>query len=79
MNEEPEGGTGKWFATRTDDQLHDILRKVSAADPASRIAFEVLERRNAARSEARQLRWIKLTFWTTLILGAAGIAVAVLK
>lgn len=79
MSGEPEGGTGAWFDTRTDQQLRHILKTNSASTPACRIAWEELQRRAAKKSEVRQLRWIKATFWTTLILGAAAIAATLIK
>lgn len=79
MSGEPAGGTGKWFVTRTDQELEEILERTPAGSPACDTARDELQRRESKRSEVRQLLWIKATFWTTLLLGVTAIAVALIK
>ena len=67
-------GTGAWARASSDEGLEFHLEGTDPSDPSYGMAVRELARRDAARSENLQLRWIKRTFWATIILGVAAIA-----
>jgi hypothetical protein len=77
--EEPSYLSGKWFRTRTDAQLHELIDGSFPKGKAFEGARAELDRREAKQDQRRQLLWIKLTFWTTLILSCIGIVVTIIK
>lgn len=69
-----QSGSGAWARASSDEALQDTLDFLEPGDRGYEAAARELARREAARSEALQLKWIKRTFWVAIILGVAGIA-----
>ena len=72
----PANQTGSvvWAKALSDDALEFHLEGTIPGSPSYEMAARELARREAARCETVQLRWIKLTFWATIILGLGAIA-----
>jgi hypothetical protein len=62
----------------SDDALEFHLEGTDPGSQSYEMAARELARREAARSETLQLRWIKRTFWATIILGVAAIVATVI-
>lgn len=80
MNEPNKPGlhTGGWFQLQTDEQLQ---RHINGGGPGNTFyegAMREMARREAVRGSAQQMRWIKLTFWTALLIGLGSIVATVL-
>jgi hypothetical protein len=73
-----EIGTGAWARASSDEDLEFHLEGIDRGEPSYQTAARELARREAARSESLQLRWIKRTFWATIVLGVAAIAVTLI-
>ena len=69
-----QSGTGAWARASSDEALQDQLDWIDPGDRSYEAAARELARRDAARSEHIQLKWIMRTFWATIILGLAAIA-----
>ena len=72
-----EIGTTEWARASSDEGLEFHLEGIDPGQPSYQMASRELARREAARSQALQLKWIKRAFWTSiasLIVGAAAIA-----
>ena len=69
-----EIGTTEWARASSDDELEFHLQGSEPGSPSYQMAARELARREATRSETLQLRWIKRTFWATIVLGLAAIA-----
>jgi hypothetical protein len=67
-------GSDAWARASSDDALAFHLEGTDPSSQSYKMAARELARRDAARSENVQLRWIKRTFWVTIILGVAAIA-----
>jgi hypothetical protein len=67
-------GSGAWARASSDEALEYHLEGTDPGSLSYEMAARELARRDAARSENLQLRWIKRTFWATIVLGAAAIA-----
>jgi hypothetical protein len=67
-------GSGAWARTSSDDALEYHLEGTEPGSQSYKAAARVLARRDAIRSEQLQLRWIKRTFWATIVLGVLAIA-----
>jgi hypothetical protein len=66
-------GSGAWARGASDEALQHQLDGAFPGNQAYEAAVRELARREAARSEQLQLRWIMRTFWATIILGVAAI------
>ena len=69
----------EYWQGKKDEELEEIIRVNMIGSKNYVCARDELDRRQAKRSEARQLFWIKLTFWTTLVLAGAGLAATLLR
>jgi hypothetical protein len=69
-----QSGSAAWARASSDEALEFHLEGTDPSSPTYQMAVRELARRDAARSEALQLKWIKRTFWVAIILGVAGIA-----
>lgn len=75
---DPRHQSGAWFASRPDAELQHEIDQGFIGERAHDAAVAELERRRAARERRAEMRWIKLTFWATVILGLGAIAAAVI-
>ena len=73
----PPPYSGEWLRQRSDDELQYLIDGNMAGGAAHDGARAELDRRENRKDQAAQLRWIKLTFWVTIILGISAIAVTV--
>jgi hypothetical protein len=69
-----QSGSGAWASASSNEALQDQLDFLKPGDRAYEAAARELARRDAARSEALQLKWIKRAIWVTVFIGVAGIA-----
>jgi len=69
-----QSGTAAWARASSDEALEFHLEDAEPGSQSFEMAARELARRDAARSETLQLRWIKRTFWATIVLGVAAIA-----
>lgn len=67
-------GTAAWAQASSDDALEFHLEGTEPSSPSYQMAVRELARREAAKAEKLQLKWIKRTLWATIILGVGGIA-----
>jgi len=67
-------GSGAWARASSDEALQDQLDFHEPGDRSYEAAARELARREAVRSEARQIKWIKRAIWVTVVIGIAGIA-----
>jgi hypothetical protein len=75
MNDQAnQSGSGAWARASSNEALQDQLDSLEPGDRTYEAAARELTKREAARSEALQLQWIKRTLWVAVILGVAGIA-----
>ena len=72
-DEAPAVGSGEWLRSSSEETLRAYVDG-NFPGPYFNAALEELRQRDAAREAATQRRWILRTFWTSLILGALGIA-----
>jgi hypothetical protein len=73
-----QSGTAAWARASSDEALEFHLEGTEPGSQSYEMAARELARRDAARSEALQLSWIKRTLWATIILGLAAIAATLL-
>lgn len=66
-------GSSAWAKASSDEALGYHLEWADPGSQSYEMAARELARREAAKSETLQLRWIKKTFWATVILGVAAI------
>lgn len=78
MTDEPAAYSGAWLRSRSDEELRAILDGSFPTSAAFEGVSGELTRREAEVTEKRQLFWIKLTFWTALLIGISGIAATLL-
>lgn len=78
MSEPPVSWSGEWIRRRTDDELDELINGSMPGRVFDALTAEAA-RRSGQRSERRQLFWIRLTFWTALAIGVAGIAATLLR
>jgi hypothetical protein len=71
--------SGRWLRTRSEEDLRAIMDGSYPTSQAFEGARGELNRRQSERDVHQQLRWIRLTFWTALALGLAGIAATLLS
>lgn len=71
-------GSGAWARAASDEALEYQLDGGFPGNQAYEAAARELARRDAARSERLQLRWIMRTFWATIALGIAAIVATLL-
>lgn len=69
-----QSGTAAWARASSNEALEFHLEGTEPGSQSYAMAVRELARRDSARSETLQLRWIKRTFWATIILGVAAIA-----
>ena len=67
MVREPQQYTGAWFRAMTDEQLQAHFDANPPGQKAYIGAAAEIARRQADRSERRQVRWIKATFWLGVV------------
>jgi type VI protein secretion system component VasF len=65
--------SGRWLKSKSDEELEGLIEGSFPRSPAFEGATGELARRKAARSEKRQLLWIKLTFGVSLIAAVAAV------
>jgi hypothetical protein len=70
-------GSGEWTRTRTDEQLREAMDGAMPSPFYEAVRAE-LERRERDREAAVQRRWIKRTFWVSVVLGLGGILATLL-
>jgi hypothetical protein len=68
-----QSGSTAWARASSDEALQDQLDFLEPGDRAYEAAARELARRDSARSEALQLKWIKRTLWVAIVLGVGGI------
>lgn len=78
QDRQPAFGSGEWYRTRTKEQLQTEIDGSFIGGAAYQGARAELDRREAAEDRRVEMRWIKRTFWATIILGLAGIVATVL-
>lgn len=67
-------GSSAWARASSDEALEFHLEGTDPGSQSYEMAARELARRDAVRSEYLQLRWIKRTFWATIVLGVTAIA-----
>ena len=68
-------GSGAWARASSDEDLEVQVESGFPGNKAYEAASRELARREDTRSDRTQLSWIKRTFWATIILGIAAVAV----
>lgn len=69
----PSRGSGAWYRWLTDDELRSQIDGNMPGGSAHDNAMAELERRQSGRDRDAEMRWIKRTFWASVVLGLAGI------
>ena len=72
-------GSGAWFRSRTEKELRDAVDGNMPGSRAHDGARAELDRRENERDRKRELRWIKLTFGATVILGLASVIATLVR
>jgi len=69
----------EYWREKPDSELEEIVRSNMIGSKNYVCARDELDRREAKKAQTQQLFWIKLTFWTTVVLGIVGAAATLLS